>query len=255
MHGIGNDVSINNLTSSGYSIFYEAMYSDVTSSNDLTTLKSNCKNKYSSLCIAGGDSVTQNLITVGCAYCFSVLADKTVLNKPTLNVDASAYWFYTDLLSFGFSPTSTINQVSGSGDMFNLTDNTRLSWNIDGSSGGYRLGVLYGNFTDGYKKFAFVKEMLLFDCPSSWSILKDFNCTLTQKYKTSLKVTVNFGNNVVQTVSVINEVTMFKNKYTAYGVFTVSMTEANLKMSLSTNVSIQLITTTTSKIFFHVFTN
>ena len=247
MHGIGNDVSMNNLTSSGYTIFYEAMYSDLTTTNDLTTLKSNCKNKYSSLCIAGGDPVTKNLITVGCAYCLSVLTNKTILNKPTLNIDSNAYWYNTDSLSFGFSPTSIINQVSGSGDMFNLTDNTRLSWNIDGTSGGYRLGVLYGNLTDSYKKYAFIKEMVLFDCPSSWSILKDFNCTLTQKYKTSLKVTVNFGNNVVQTVNVVNEVTMFKNKYSAYGVYTVSMTEANLKLSLATNVSIQLITTTTSK--------
>lgn len=195
--------------------------------NKQNSLFSNCKNKYSSLCIAGGDPSTQVLITIGCAYCQSVLVNKTVANTSVLNINSGTYWYYTDSLSFGFSPTSTINQVTGMGDTFDLSDKERLSWNIDGINGGYRLGVYFG-ILNQYKKYGFDKEMVLFDCPSKWIVFSNLNCTLTQNYKTSLQVVVSFGNNVVQTLNVVDQVTQFTSKYNVSGVYKVSMIEANL---------------------------
>jgi hypothetical protein len=61
---------------------------------------------------------------------------ETTLNSPQFY--GRAYWYFTNGQSFGFAPTNVINQ--GNADVYDQSSNLRLSWHLDGVSGGWRIG-------------------------------------------------------------------------------------------------------------------
>lgn len=104
------------------------------------------------MCAAGGqDSDTLKLIA--CGSCLEVTS-LTPLNSPVFNT--AAYWYYTTSNSFGFSPTSVIDQYSA--DDIYKNDPDRLSWHIDIGVGGWRVGdVCFLNSDTTYYKYLFYK--------------------------------------------------------------------------------------------------
>jgi hypothetical protein len=94
------------------------------------------------LCLGGRDSTNDALLVVSCGLC-SVVFAKTAPNTP--NFHNGAYWYHTPTHIFaghslGFAPTSNIDQNNA--DKFDLSNNERVSWDLDGT-GGWRLGNLY----------------------------------------------------------------------------------------------------------------
>ena len=97
------------------------------------------------LCIGGRESTNDVLLVVSCGLC-SVVFTKTARNTP--NLHNGAYWYYTPGLSMGFAPNSTINQSLA--DVFDLSNNKRLSWHLNLVSEEYGGGWRFGSLTDLY---------------------------------------------------------------------------------------------------------
>jgi hypothetical protein len=93
------------------------------------------------------------MLLVACGNCLRVLA-VTELNKP--NYVGSAYWYYTPKKSFGFAPTSSINQISC--DYYDLDNKLKLCWHTNYSKGGWRLGNIVDLDSNSvYSKYVFVR--------------------------------------------------------------------------------------------------
>ena len=240
-HGYAFSVSISNLTNSGFTIVYKAPYSNATKKADLDNIFNQCKNKISTVCFGGAGS-TNTLALLACAYCNDV-SKTTSINTPALNADSGLYWYYTPSYSFGFATSSSISQAKG--DTSNLADAARLSWNLDGT-GGYRLGTFYTatSLTD-YSKYAFVRDLVVLDCPLTWRVNLELNCTLTQNFETILAITVDYGNGQIKVFNTSDQITTLSNTYNAIGNFTVKFSESLYKLSLSVNITL-IDTTTTS---------
>ena len=150
MPGLQNDYSINSLLNMGFTTIYNQTYGYATKDAEIIDLKKNCTPE-SILCVGGGQIGNDNMRLVACGNCFSVL-NVTALNTP--NYVGSAFWYFTPTKSFGFSPSSSINQYTC--DYIESNDNFRLCWHTDGSSAGYRIGNVV-SFDDNYSKYAFLK--------------------------------------------------------------------------------------------------
>ncbi|CAF1084123.1 unnamed protein product, partial [Brachionus calyciflorus] len=97
---------ISNLINNGFQKIYDQFYSHFTTSSDLTQAKSYCYTN-STLCAGGSVNGSDILEIVACGNCFQILTN-TALNLP--NLVGSVYWYMTSGYSFGFSPSSTIDQ-------------------------------------------------------------------------------------------------------------------------------------------------
>ena len=105
------------------------------------------------LYVLGGNRYDETFLRlVACANCLNATT-QTILNQPQYY--GGAYWYFTDGKSFGFAPNFTINQTSA--DSFDQSSNLRLSWHLDGSNGGWRLGNITYLNADTY----FYKKMYL----------------------------------------------------------------------------------------------
>lgn len=103
--------------------------------------------------MGGGPAESDNLELLACANCYDITSE-TVFNKPQFY--NAAWWYFSKKRSFGFSPTSRIEQENA--DRFNKTDRLRLSWHINNQVGGYRLGNITDlNDSEKYKKYIFIK--------------------------------------------------------------------------------------------------
>ena len=96
---------------------------------------------------------------VACGPCLSI-TQQTTLKMPKLY--NGVYWYFTPNYSFGFSDTSTINQNVA--DSYNASNNLRLSWHMDQTCGGYRLGKIVNlNYNTTYYKYVFLSNIPSFD--------------------------------------------------------------------------------------------
>jgi hypothetical protein len=138
--GIQNNIPISTLTNKGYSYVYNKPYNHKTISSEMDEIKNSCL-PTSILCLGGRDSTNDVLSVVSCGLC-SVIFNETPKNTP--NLYNGAYWYYSpdesDIQSMGFAPNSTINQFSA--DYFDHSNNQRVSWHLNDSIGGWRLGSL-----------------------------------------------------------------------------------------------------------------
>lgn len=135
-------------------------------SSDLQNARNQC-NTGSILCVGGGLNNSDILKLVSCADCYKVLT-QTTFNQVIIG---SAFWYMAHGKSFGFSPNYNI-QDRDSYNIHNLWDQLCLSWNLNNTKGGFRLGDIqsfndnvYGepnsdsnqNFLNEYKKYIFIK--------------------------------------------------------------------------------------------------
>lgn len=89
------------------------------------------------MCVGGNRPLDALLRVIACANCLNVTT-QTLLNQPKFH--GQAYWYFTANSSFGYSPTTTINQNSA--DNYDNSSNLRVSWHLDKNVGGWRLGSL-----------------------------------------------------------------------------------------------------------------
>ena len=147
------------MKTNGYKVVSDILYGSVTTFAGLNAIKSNCSSQ-TVLCAGGAAVGSDNLLLVSCGNCLSVL-NPTLKNQPVLN--NGAYWYFSDLQSFGFSPIYNITQFQADtfdcvGGYSNCPDNTRLSWHLLGHVGGWRLGKLtHLNHDRNYRKIIFLK--------------------------------------------------------------------------------------------------
>jgi hypothetical protein len=141
-------VNIDDLTNLGFRLVYNYTYSHVTTRSEILSVRSQCTSS-TIICVGGNRYDETFLRLVACANCFYVTTE-TILNQPQYY--GGAYWYFTDGYSFGFAPIFTITQNTA--DTFDQSSNLRLSWHLDGSSGGWRLGFItsLNGDTDYYKK-------------------------------------------------------------------------------------------------------
>ena len=143
-----NDLSVSELTNLGYREYYTQPYSHASLLSEIMAIRAQC-NSATLMCVGGGKPADGTLKVVACANCLAITT-QTAFNQP--NFVGAAYWYLTYSLSFGFSPSYSINQ--GQADTTSTESNSRLSWHIDLGSGGWRLGSLTGlnDNTVYYKK-------------------------------------------------------------------------------------------------------
>ena len=158
-YSLAHDVSIGDMKSQGYQIFYDFPYNHSTSLSELNAIKAKCLSD-SVLCAGGAAKGSDNLLVVSCGNCHSVLSP-TLTNQPVLI--NGAYWYLTEKKSFGFSPISSINQRSvdcydcDSAKCNDCNDNKRLSWSLISGWGGWRLGKLSKlNYDNNYRKILLI---------------------------------------------------------------------------------------------------
>ncbi|CAF1054990.1 unnamed protein product [Brachionus calyciflorus] len=130
---LARNYSISNLINIGFQKVYDRFYSHSTSFSELDKVKMNCTSN-SILCAGGGETNSSFLELVACGKCFEILKN-TTLNS-----------------------TNLVGSAHCEADIYDLTDQERLSWHLDLNNGGWRLG----NITDlgnsiSYKKYLFAK--------------------------------------------------------------------------------------------------
>jgi hypothetical protein len=140
--GISNNIPISTLTNKGYSYVYNKPYTHITTSSEMDEIKSLCL-PTTVLCLGGRDITNDVLLVISCALCDDILS-QTARNTP--NLYNGAYWYYTPNVggarSIGFAPNTTILQFNV--DIFDQSNNQRVSWYLTGTYGGWRLGSLTG---------------------------------------------------------------------------------------------------------------
>jgi len=149
------------MLSSGYSLVSNNPYSYWTNSAEIDDIGKRCTSS-SYMCLAGGESGSDNLMLVGCGNCLTLLK-RTPLNTPTFN--SGAYWYFNEGNSIGFSDTNVIKQNSA--DIADCVDENankpcsnenKLSWHINQNSGGWRVGkITLLNDSTNYKKYVILK--------------------------------------------------------------------------------------------------
>jgi hypothetical protein len=132
--GLETNVNMKDLTNSGFRLVYNYTYNHITTRAEILSIRSQCTSS-TTICVGGNRYNEIFLRLVACANCLSVTTE-TTLNSPQFY--GRAYWYFTNGLSFGFAPTNVIYQ--GSADTTDQSSNLRLSWHLDGVSGGWRLG-------------------------------------------------------------------------------------------------------------------
>ena len=151
--GLVNYYNQSELLNAGFRMIFSYPYNQATSTLDIMNIRNQC-NTNSIICVGGMENLVTNEIlrVLACANCLSVTT-QTIVNQPKLV--GEAYWYFTPNYSFGFAPTSEMNQWNG--DQFDKSSNLRVSWHLD-TNGGYRLGNLFPlNINPNYSKRVFLK--------------------------------------------------------------------------------------------------
>lgn len=162
--GIAKDVSIKAMLSSGYWLVYNNTYGHISKSSEMDEIGKRCKGS-TSLCLAGGETGSDNLNLIACGNCFIILQRK-LINKPIL--DSGVYWHFNQGNSIGFSDTSLIRQAQTNiqdcdASLSSCPNDNILSWRLDNSvAGGFRLGsIIWLNFDTNYRKYVFLKKNIV----------------------------------------------------------------------------------------------
>ena len=106
------------------------------------------------MCVGGSGPESDNILRVmACSDCLNITT-QTQLNIPVFS--GSAYWYFTPGVSFGFSPDSLIIQTYA--DAHDQYSNQRLSWDLNGIWGGWRLGnIAFLRTNSSYSKKVYLK--------------------------------------------------------------------------------------------------
>ena len=140
--GIQQNVSEQTLIDNGWTKFYEQTYGTITA----TTAPLRPSEQY---VILSGKAVGSSTITLAAAAPTSAVFTVTVLNTPQLL--NGTYWYNTPSNSIGFAPTATISQNIA--DQQDTSSVLRLSWHLNNTQGGWRLGSLTElNYSTAYLK-------------------------------------------------------------------------------------------------------
>jgi hypothetical protein len=134
--GLVNYYNQSELLNAGFRLIFNSPYAQPTTIYDIQNIRYLCV-KESIICVGGMEpsSVTTEILRVlACANCLNATT-QTNLDEP--NLVGEAYWYFTPNYSFGFAPTSKIDQNEA--DLFDKNSNLRVSWHLNGR-GGYRLG-------------------------------------------------------------------------------------------------------------------
>ena len=140
--GIQQNVSEQTLIDNGWTKFYEQTYGTITA----TTAPLRPSEQY---VILAGKAVGSSTIILAAAAPTSAVFTETVLNTPQLL--NGTYWYNTPSNSIGFAPTATISQNTA--DQVDTSSVLRLSWHLNNTQGGWRLGSLTElNYSTAYLK-------------------------------------------------------------------------------------------------------
>jgi hypothetical protein len=140
--GIQQNVSEQTLIDNGWTKFYEQTYGTITA----TAAPLRPSEQY---VILSGKAVGSSTITLAAAAPTSAVFTVTVLNTPQLL--NGTYWYNTPSNSIGFAPTATISQNIA--DQQDTSSVLRLSWHLNNTQGGWRLGSLTElNYSTAYLK-------------------------------------------------------------------------------------------------------
>jgi hypothetical protein len=140
--GIQQNVSEQTLIDNGWTKFYEQTYGTITA----TTAPLRPSEQY---VILAGKAVGSSTIILAAAAPTSAVFTVTVLNTPQLL--NGTYWYNTPSNSIGFAPTATISQNIA--DQQDTSSVLRLSWHLNNTQGGWRLGSLTElNYSTAYLK-------------------------------------------------------------------------------------------------------
>ena len=147
-----------NLNSGQCSLCYSASYHLRTSSDNVLS----CAGP---VLFVGAQTVSlsgrwwDSTIYLGAFGLASDVHKSTVLNTPHLS--NGAYWYFTPGKSFGFLSDTDLQQNT-TADTGTTNPDSRLSWNLDNSHGGFRAG----SNTDLYDQNIYRK--LIYNCPNSF---------------------------------------------------------------------------------------
>ena len=136
----------------GYTVLYNQTYGRTMTTTEIESVKA-CCTPSTMLCM-GGSNLSGMLLVVACGNC-RVVATSTIRDSPVFSTSA---WFYLTFdYSFGFAPISTIKQ-SPDYDSQSTSDEFRVSWVIDKTLGGRRLGSMTNlQSSDQYYKMMFLR--------------------------------------------------------------------------------------------------
>lgn len=151
--GLLNNIPYTVLINAGYADIFNQLNSQITTDSDVNSWRSSC-NAETFLCLGGGWAGDDILRVLACGNCYAITTE-TVINCPSLN--GLAWWYYTLNKSIGFSVNSSINQYIA--DSYDMSSELRLSWHLDGVTGGYRAGSLISNGAE-LQKYVFIKNIV-----------------------------------------------------------------------------------------------
>ena len=149
-------MDLNEIARLGFYEVYNYPYSHATTLSEILSIRGQCFST-TIMCVGGGNPSSGVLNVVACANCLAITTE-TPINSPKYN--GLAFWYLSQKLSFGFSPSPNIAQNQADTLNNNITDsNLRLSWHVDLGTGGWRLGVITGlNNNELYNKKIFLKN-------------------------------------------------------------------------------------------------
>ncbi|CAF0882076.1 unnamed protein product [Didymodactylos carnosus] len=113
---------------------YNEPFDHPTTAEELGSLISQCKKE---IIVAAAEKSTATVLALAACGPKDILQLNTKKNQPVQF--GNVYWYLTPKFSFGFSPTPNINQSII--DTEDEQGDKRLSWFLDGFSGGYRAGT------------------------------------------------------------------------------------------------------------------
>jgi len=122
---------------------YNFPFSHLSTANELSSINSSCT-QGSIICVGASLNGSNTMLLLSCGECQSII-NFTQLNSPVfIN---SAYWYFTQDYSFGFSPSSTILQEKC--DIYDIQNNLRMCWlmnklskrDLNVITGGSRIGT------------------------------------------------------------------------------------------------------------------
>jgi len=141
--GIKRDLPMQDLIKGGWKIILQKSYANCTQNQEILDFG---QLNYTQFCV-GGREITSDLLKL-CAFGDKNIFSET-FSKETPVMRDGVYWYCVKDNSFGFSDQSNVslNQADG------ITGDLRLSWHLTGKDGGYRIGELVKDNTNGnYEK-------------------------------------------------------------------------------------------------------
>ena len=138
--GIYYNYPVSSLTSSGYTVCYQATYATSTTSSDLSSCSGGA-----SYFVGAISSAYPTIISVG-AFGTSGIFTATYSTSVAYYDSQGAYWYDYPGKSFGFADNSAV--TLNTCDTASTDCVSRLCWHLDQNVGGYRAGCTLGLNSD-----------------------------------------------------------------------------------------------------------